>query len=452
MSLVSPILPRRTRLLLACLSPAVSLMVLGGPFTQIGIAQLGLPATVVAALVALHPLTAICRPWFGRLSDRFPFWGYRRSGYLRAGLFGSWAVFPLPLLGLLALGHHWPGASAEQRLLALVGEGLLVVLLGLANQLVHTMISTLLLEITPLPQRGGALVELWLVQSCGLVALAGITGLLLRQWQTWPLAHQLLGVWLCWGSLLVPLALWSVAGLESRHGSRHAGVAPLLAPPLENPPRRAAFWAPAGFVDIALFCFLLVLQSALFVQEVLLDPYATERFGWTLSRTTFLGAIWAVGSVGGLLVGERWPRLRRGGCPGTALGYGLLVAGSLGFQALPLPLPVLLLGCSAGLVHGWIAHQIGRRCRGDHLGEQAGVWGATVVLSRSLGLLLAGLLFDLPSRLLGFAHGPSYGFAFSVAALLPLIGMLLAAPVARYTPRGLSGFPAPECGEQALER
>jgi BCD family chlorophyll transporter-like MFS transporter len=317
MSLVSPILPRRTRLLLACLSPAVSLMVLGGPFTQIGIAQLGLPATVVAALVALHPLTAICRPWFGRLSDRFPFWGYRRSGYLRAGLFGSWAVFPLPLLGLLALGHHWPGASAEQRLLALVGEGLLVVLLGLANQLVHTMISTLLLEITPLPQRGGALVELWLVQSCGLVALAGITGLLLRQWQTWPLAHQLLGVWLCWGSLLVPLALWSVAGLESRHGSRHAGVAPLLAPPLENPPRRAAFWAPAGFVDIALFCFLLVLQSALFVQEVLLDPYATERFGWTLSRTTFLGAIWAVGSVGGLLVGERWPRLRRGGCPGT---------------------------------------------------------------------------------------------------------------------------------------
>ena len=78
--LVPLALRRRTRLLLACLSPAVSLMVLGGPFTQIGIAQLGLPATVVATLVALHPLTAIARPGFGRLSDRFPVWGYRRSG------------------------------------------------------------------------------------------------------------------------------------------------------------------------------------------------------------------------------------------------------------------------------------------------------------------------------------------------------------------------------------
>lgn len=451
--LVPLALRRRTRLLLACLSPAVSLMVLGGPFTQIGIAQLGLPATVVATLVALHPLTAIARPWFGRLSDRFPFWGYRRSGYLRAALFGSWVVFPLPLLGLLALGRLWPEASPALRLLALAGEGLLVVLLGLANQLIHTMVSTLLLEITPLPERGRALVELWLVQSCGLVVLAGITGLLLRQWQAWPLAHQLLGVWLCWGSLLVPLVLWSVKGLESRQaGVPHGGALPVLATPAESQLRPVASWAPAGFVDIALFSFLLVVQSALFVQEVLLDPFATERFGWTLSRTTLLGGIWAVGSVAGLLVGERWPWLRRGGCPGTALGYGLLVAGSLGLQLLPFPLPVLLLGCSAGLVQGWMAHQIGRRCRGDHLGEQAGVWGAAVVLCRSLGLLLAGLLFDLPSRLLGFSHGPSYAFAFAVAALMALIGILLAAPVARFTPRGPSGFAASECGEKAQEQ
>lgn len=122
--------------------------------------------------------------------------------------------------------------------------------------------------------------------------------------------------------------------------------------------------SPLGFLDPPLAFFLLTTYAALFVPDVLLEPYATELLG------------------------------------------------------------VL----AAGLVQGWVADQVGRRCCGARLGERAGGWDAAIVLNRSLGLALAGPLLDGPSRALGLERGPSFATALLVSAVLALAGLVLGGP------------------------
>ncbi|MEB3349253.1 MAG: PucC family protein [Cyanobacteriota bacterium] len=112
---------QRRPLLSVCLTAAVLNALMAGPFSQIGIAQRHLPATVVAGWVAVLPLMSILRPWLGRMSDRHPLWGQRRSGYLWLGLAGTWLILPLPLMGLVAVESHWWTIPSGLRMLAAFG-------------------------------------------------------------------------------------------------------------------------------------------------------------------------------------------------------------------------------------------------------------------------------------------------------------------------------------------
>jgi BCD family chlorophyll transporter-like MFS transporter len=413
----------RRRLLVTCLSAAVSSGLLAGPFTQIGIAQLHLPATLVAGLVALHSLTAVLRPRMGRLSDRHRFWGGRRRGYLRLGLLVVWTVLPLPLLGLLTLGQAWPELDPLAKVLAVALEAALVGLLGSGNQLVQTMLGARLLEISPPSDRGRAIRELFMANCIAAMVVALGSSLLLSRWSAWPLAARMLGLWCVWGSLTIPAVLWSQAVPEREplsSASAQAGAAKPSSSPQPDPP---------------LLRFMVVSYAALFVQEVLLEPYATERLGWILAATTSLGGSWAVGTILGLLLSRRGLTLPRLGLVGTAIGYGLLAWGGVGTPLIlpPLTLQAMSLGVMTGLIQAWIAEQIGRRCSTVYLGEQAGGWGAVLVLSRSFGLLLSGPLLDWPQRLLMLASGPSFAMAFLVAAGMVLCGLMIVPAVNRHS-------------------
>jgi MFS family permease len=435
-SLASPTGDRR-RLLVTCLSAAVSTGLLAGPFTQIGIAQLHLPATLVAGLVALHSLTAVLRPRMGRLSDRHRFWGGRRRGYLRLGLLVVWTVLPLPLLGLLTLGQAWPQLDPLGRVLAVALEAALVGLLGSGNQLVQTMLGARLLDLSPPSERRQAISELFMANCIAAMVVGLGSSLLLSRWSAWPLATRMLGLWGVWGSLTIPVVLWSQA-VPEREPLR-ATPQPATAQPASLTSARAQAGAAKPTVsphlDRPLLQFMVVSYAALFVQEVLLEPFATERLGWSLAATTSLGGSWAVGTILGLLLGRRGQTHPRLGLVGAAIGYGLLAWGSVGTPLIvpPLTLQAMSLGLMTGQIQSWIAEQIGRRCTAVYLGEQAGGWGAVLVLSRSFGLLLSGPLLDWPQRLLRLENGPSFAVAFLGAAGMVLCGLMVVSAVNRHS-------------------
>jgi BCD family chlorophyll transporter-like MFS transporter len=219
--------------------------------------------------------------------------------------------------------------------------------------------------------------------------------------------------------IAVPLVLVGVKGLE-RPGRPLARTLPSRRQP------------PLGFLDLPLVLFLLTGHAALFVTDVLMEPYASQLFGWSLAASTRLAGVWAFGALLSLLLtlrsGLAWARLL--GCLLTALVQALMALLALAPGALSLPLPLLIvwLGLAAGLVQAWVAEQVGQRCCGSRLGEQAGGWGAAIVLSRSFGLALAGPLLDGPRWLLRLPQAEAFALALLAAGLLSLAGLVIPVP------------------------
>lgn len=399
-------------LLLVSISPAALLVILVGPFVQIGVAQLGLPASLVGGLVALQMLVSGSRPWLGRLGDRHPRGAAGRLALLRWGLLVTWTLLPLVLLGLLRLGTVWPQGSFSQRGLAVVAIAALVLVLALGNHLSQTMQAALLMEPLPPGSRSRIVRRLWLCINAFTVLASLLSSVLLQGLAAMSLGGQLIGLWLFWA---VVVLLTAAVGLRR--------VRPPITAAAPVAPRRAAAGMHTvlggGFLPL-----LFLVHAPLYAQEVLLDPWATRLFGWPLAATTTLIGSWAVGT----LLGQGWALLRPVkpsiACMSVALLYGLLAlrAPVAGLQVLPIPLLVVGLGLASGWLQLWVAGQVGERCGGNVVGEMVGWLSAAVVLSRSFGVALGGPLLDGAGKLLGTHSAAAFGLAFGSLALLMLAG------------------------------
>lgn len=167
-----------------------------------------------------------------------------------------------------------------------------------------------------------------------------------------------------------------------------------------------------------LIAVLLLAHAPLYAQEVLIDPWATKLFGWPLAATASLIGCWALGT----LLGQGWALWRSvppvQACLAVALVYGLIALRQPVplLQGLPIPLLVVALGLASGWLQLWLAGEVGKRCQGQQLGETVGWLGAAVVLSRSIGVAVAGPLLDGSGLLLGERTAGSFGLAFALLA------------------------------------
>jgi len=400
------------RLLLVSISPAALLVILVGPFVQIGVAQLDLPASLVGGLVALQMLVSAARPWLGRLGDRHPRGAAGRMALLRWGLLATWCSLPLVLLGLLQLGRLWPQAVSGQRSLAVAAVAALMLIVALGNHLSQTMQAALLMEPLPAASRSRIVRRLWLCMNLFTVLASLLSAGLLQGLRALTLGGQLIGLWLFWAlvvSLMAALVLRRVrlpiaatAPVAADGGG--AGLGTLLR---------------GGFLPL-----LFLIHAPLYAQEVLLDPWATRLFGWPLAVTATLIGSWAIGT----LLGQGWALLRPVrpsiACLGVGVIYLLLAlrAPLGGLQLLPIPLLVICLGLASGWLQLWVAGQVGERCGGNRVGETVGWLGAAVVFSRSLGVAIGGPLLDGAGQLLGSHSAAAFALAFGCLALLMLAG------------------------------
>lgn len=403
------------RLLLVSISPAALLVILVGPFVQIGVAQMGLPASLVGGLVAMQMLVSGSRPWLGRLGDRHPRGAAGRLALLRWGLLATWCTLPLVLLGLLQLGRVWPGGSSSHRGIVVVAAAALMLIVALGNHLSQTMQAALLIEPLPARSRSRIVRWLWLCINLFTVLASLLSAAVLQGLKTLSLAGQLVGLW----------SLWALAVLlMATIGLRCVRLPVAKASPSPLPARRGASGIRSTLLGGGFLPLLFLVHSPLYAQEVLLDPWATRLFGWPLAATTTLIGCWAVGT----LLGQGWALLRPVrpsiACLSVALVYGLLAlrAPVAVLQLLPIPLLVVGLGMASGWLQLWVAGQVGERCSGNVVGEMVGWLSAAVVFSRSLGVALGGPLLDGAGHLLGLHSAAAFAVAFGCLALLMLAG------------------------------
>lgn len=402
----------KPRLLLVGLAPAAQLVILSGPFVQIGVAQLGLPASLVGGLVALQMATAILRPWLGRFSDRLRSGGPGRMALLRGALLVQWSLLPFMLVGLVQLGEAWASPVAWVRWLTLAGEAALILALGTMNQLAQTVQAALLLDSRPPQDRPAVLRHLWLCLNGFILMASLLSGAVLLPLAGLTLPLQLLAIWGFWAVVLLLILTPALRGGPSVF-------------PAQEPDRTGAESPqPRQQLDRTMLLVLLLAHAPLYCQEILLDPWATRLFGWSLASSTTLTGFWAIGTLIGQSCALRGPWQSHRTCLLVAVLYGLMGLKGVwpGLAFLPIPVLVIGLGLASGGLQLWLAGQMGLRCGHDRLGETFGWLSAAVVLSRTAGVAVAGPLLDGSGALFGVQSPGAFGLAFSAVASLALAG------------------------------
>jgi len=398
------------RLALFQVSVGMATVMLMGTLNRVMIVELGVPAFVVALMVALPVLIAPFRTLLGFRSDTYrSAIGWRRVPYIWFGSlwqFGGLAIMPFSLL-VLSGDQTW-GPTWAGELLA----GLAFLMTGLGIHMTQTAGLALASDRASEEARPRVVALLYVMFLVGMGLSAVVVGLLLQDFS--------------------PLRLIQVV--------QGAAVVTLAQP---RPSFNEAWSRFSEIQSVRRLLLVVALGTAGFqMQDVLLEPYGGEVLGLSVSATTLLTAVWALGAIIGFALAAIW--LSRGINTYRMAARGILI-GIVAFSAVvlsdPMQSPALfflgstLIGLGGGLfavatLTSAMAQPVaGAAGRGLALGA----WGAAQATSLGLAVAAGGILRDLINALatsgqLGDAlsgAGTGYSFVYHLE-----IGLLFATLIA----------------------
>jgi MFS transporter, BCD family, chlorophyll transporter len=176
------------------------------------------------------------------------------------------------------------------------------------------------------------------------------------------------------------------------------------------------------------------------MQDVLLEPYGGQVLGLSVSATTILTALWALGALAGFLWATK--RLSHGADPYRQSAIGLLI-GVAAFSAVifasPMGSTVLFyagafaIGLGNGVFGLSTLNAAMARTKGTlGAGLVLGAWGSAQATAAGLAILLGGTLRDLVSHLVdaglfGPLHDISLGYTVVYHVEIALLFLTLAA-------------------------
>jgi BCD family chlorophyll transporter-like MFS transporter len=440
----TPELPLRRllRLSLFQVSVGMSLVLLNGTLNRVMIVELGIPAWLVAGMVALPVLFAPMRALIGFRSDHHQSaLGWRRVPYIWKGTliqFGGLAILPFALLVLSGRGVYAP------RLVGEAAAALAFLMIGAGLHTAQTAGVALATDLAPPESRPRVVALLYVMLLAGMVTASLVFGVLLRDFDYMNLIRVVQGA----AAVTMVLNLVSLWQQEGRH-SRKAG-ADADEPNLSFTQSLREFLTGG---DASRLLVAVGLGGAGFnMQDILLEPYGGEILHLSVSATTSLTALMAGGTLAGLFLAARW--LSRGGDPNRLAALGAL-CGIFGFVCVifssPLSaLPLFWGGILAiGFGFGWFS--VGTLTAAMALSDQGqsglaiGAWGAVQATVGGTGVALGGVLRDVFSSMATRgALGPGmtsasvgYSFVYHLEIAL-LFGTLIAiGPLVRAgNPRG----------------
>lgn len=433
----TPDLPllRLLRLSLFQVSVGMAIVLLTGTLNRVMIVELGVPAWLVALMVAIPLVFAPLRAFIGYKSDTHrSFLGWRRVPYLWFGSllqFGGLAIMPFALLILSGdgTGPIWIGHAAAALAFLLVGAGL---------HTTQTAGLALACDLATEQTRPKVVALLYVMLLVGMFTSALVFGLLLSEFTQLKLVQAIQGAAVV-TIVLNLIALWKQ---ESRDPSKTAHDR--ARPSFSETWRSFAKGGRSGriFLGVGLG------TAAFSMQDVLLEPYGAEVLGLSVAATTTLTAILAGGMLLGLAYSAR--ALRRGSDPFRLAGLGAVV-GIAAFSAVifagPLASTIVfrvgtaLIGFGGGLFAVSTLIAAMDLAEGDHGGLAIGIWGAVQATAGGSAIALGGLMRDAVSAAAttqtlgpGLASGYiGYSFVYHLEILLLFATLAVIGPLVRRT-------------------
>lgn len=426
-------LSRLLRLSLFQISVGMAVVLLNGTLNRVMIVELGVPAWLVSAMVALPLLFAPFRALVGFRSDTYrSVLGWRRVPFIWMGTllqFGGLAIMPFALL-ILSGDTHGPAIFGQ------VGAVLAFLMVGAGFHTTQTTGLALATDLARPQSRPRVVALMYVMLLLGMVISSLTFGRLLATFSELRLIQVVQGAGLL-TMILNCAALWKQ---EARDPGRSATQDPELSfstcwRELTRVPGCIRFLAAVG------------LGSAAFsMQDILLEPYGGQILHLDVGATTQLTAIIAIGSLAAFGISAR--SLARDADPYrlAAVGatLGLFAFAAIIFAA-PLQSPMVfrcgsgLIGFSGGLFSvGTLTAAMGLNKTAD-TGLALGAWGAVQATSAGLSIALSGVLRDFCGALaargaLGPAlTGPAvgYGSVYTIELILLFATLIAIGPLAR---------------------
>ena len=429
---------RLFRLSLFQISCGMSMVLLIGTLNRVMIVELGVPASLVALMVALPLVFAPLRALIGFRSDTYrSVLGWRRVPYFWLGSviqFGGLAMMPFALL--ILSGDTWAPAWVAQLSAAIaflmVGAGLHT------TQTVGLALATDLVEERAQPN---VVALLSMMLLAGMVVSAVAFGVLLAEFSQIRLIQIIQGV--AAATLILNfIAVWKQEALDPSRTQGRGKDDPGFLDSFRSLRRQGPWLRRLAVIGLGTAGFAM--------QDVLLEPYGGQVLGLGVGATTGLTALVAGGGVVGFILAAR--SLSAGQDAARIIGYGALtgVAGfALVILAAPLGSVLAYAGGAAviGLGGGLFAHATLTSCMraapSDKTGLALGLWGAVQATCGGAAIALGGVARDAVSAAAAAGYlgagleGPVTGYAavYMVEIALLFLAMATVGPlVARRRP------------------
>lgn len=360
-------------------------------FNRIAIFELGIAAVLITTMLAMHHFLSPFQVVFGRIADRYPIFGLRRTPYLLlGGVCGSLIFVFLP-----AVAHAMATGSLPAIIL---GFGLFLIY-GLAIALMGDSHHSLIAEVTSPRARGAVISVVWAFTIISTI-IAAIIFNIVRQEYSFAAMQRLYNLT---PLIVIGSILLGSIGIEKR--LRGADLAKTIAQAKTVTPAGNAIQAAASILAEnpqarAFFILIFLTIFSIFLQDNILEVFGAEVFGMPVTETTRFQPTWGGGVlIGMLLMGAlsaifslKKRTIALIGCYGTAAGMALLALAALLRQETLVSPSLVGMGLFTGFFNvGALSMMMDMTIEGA-TGLFMGLWGVAQAFGNGLASVAGGAL------------------------------------------------------------
>ena len=398
--------------------------ILTSNYNRIAIHELGIAAVTVTTLLGLYHFVSPFQVVFGRLCDRFPIFGYRRSPYILMGLLlSSVAVAGLPSATL---------AMSEGSALGYLGVFLLLVLFGVGFAMSGVTHLSLVADVIPPRRRGLQVAMIWAMLLVGMIVSLAFIRSFMPEYDFERM--QLLYF------LTIPIVggvtLLSLIGVERRMTREEIAAHLPPAPDEEHENPVVALWhfivdAARGPLTRNFFLFIFVAMMGINMQDNILEVFGAQVLDMTVGETGRFQQVWGAGAlVGMFLMGVMTMRL-------SISKLGAITAGTVGIFASMATLAWAAFTANSSLVIGALVgfgffngfFLVGSltammdMTTTEDRGAYMGLWGLGIALANGVASIIGGAMVSLIIETGMLTARQGYGFIFLLEACLVLYAL-----------------------------
>ena len=383
------------RLSLFQISVGMATVMLAGTLNRVMIVELLVPASLVAVMIAIPVLIAPLRTFYGHKSDIYrSFIGWKRIPYMWFGSlfqFGGLAIMPFAIIilsGDQTVGPSWAGE-------VLVAIAFLFT--GIGMHITQTVGLALAADRATKENRPRVVALLYFMFLFGMGISAVVIGILLADFS------KLRLIQVVQGSAVLTLFLNLVAVWRQEQ---------IIINNQKNDKSEKFFLSWKKFISDrktnSLIWVVFWGTLAFSMQDVLLEPYGGQILGLSVSETTNLTGVWALGALLGLALAANNSKKT---VSSVSNAMTALLIGIVGFSAIifssPMQFPflyflgTLFIGFGTGLFSVSLLIIAMALSSKTNLGSGfiLGSWGAAQAIGAGLGIAVGGILRDVVNKI-----------------------------------------------------